>query len=844
MPAGPVQTLRLAAGAARRAFVADLAFAAGRGLSFGAAGGLLLIGASKLGVHLPPWPVLVGASAGIGLAAAAAWAIARRWSPMRAAEVLDERLGLQDRLATAIAVSDASDPFAQWAIADAEHAAPSVKIDRAIPVRLDWTWSAWPLLAAGATAVAIFAPVRSIIRNSSRPEPTEAERTQAAAQLRQTADAIRQSLPDEKVQAATAEQLKALEELQNELSHGRVDPEQAAIQAAKQVEDVAKRLEADSAAAQKAADAMREQLAKAATETSGRPESERPSPLMDAIQRGDIRTAAEAAAAAAENEQNLTPQEREQLARDLDQLAQALEAAKEPPAPAQGQPPAAPTGADNRPRGDDNTGTPPKEEEVKPSEPKSRQSPAPNPPSNQSHADRPDADKPAEPSPASSANEREQRETLSKDLREAAEELRKPPKPPEQSPGEGKKDGEGQVQPQPTEQNSQKRPAQDRPKSDKPDGQEGHQPPAADQKNGQQKNDQSSKQNSKEGSPAEGNKQQGQPGTHQAESKPSKAPSDKQPQSQKDGQRPEGSNEQVQPGASQSEPKPGQSAPERPSQGQQGVTGATQGQNAPKPESKPGHEDPTGRPQKQPDGSQPDGAQPQVGQQGSSGPTGAQQKPDGKQPDEKQPSGQLPQGQPRPNPQESPSPTGDPKGNAPETGEKTPDDSGLKKVARDLKRVQDGSGQLGQKRLKQYHELGRKMLEPSSPEQREQVRRMAEDLARQSSEAGDDGPGSEPAPMVQGKPRTPFNTQTTPIDARRPATVSGNEKPPERTISEWYSDKPIDRNQPPGGLAPADAMRQAADGAERAIENQQVPGRYQDLVRRVFRRYSEQAPPK
>jgi hypothetical protein len=34
-------------------------------------------------------------------------------------------------------------------------------------------------------------------------------------------------------------------------------------------------------------------------------------------------------------------------------------------------------------------------------------------------------------------------------------------------------------------------------------------------------------------------------------------------------------------------------------------------------------------------------------------------------------------------------------------------------------------------------------------------------------------------------------------------------------------------------------MREAARGAERAIEQQQVPAKYQELVRRVFRRYSE-----
>jgi hypothetical protein len=36
-------------------------------------------------------------------------------------------------------------------------------------------------------------------------------------------------------------------------------------------------------------------------------------------------------------------------------------------------------------------------------------------------------------------------------------------------------------------------------------------------------------------------------------------------------------------------------------------------------------------------------------------------------------------------------------------------------------------------------------------------------------------------------------------------------------------------------------IQRAAQGAERAIEQQVVPGRYGDFVRRVYRRYGERA---
>lgn len=120
-------------------------------------------------------------------------------------------------------------------------------------------------------------------------------------------------------------------------------------------------------------------------------------------------------------------------------------------------------------------------------------------------------------------------------------------------------------------------------------------------------------------------------------------------------------------------------------------------------------------------------------------------------------------------------------------------------------------------------DMARKMLEESTPEQREELRRLAQELSR---------------PPAQPPARTP--SQTTPAGVR-PTTISGD-RPRERTIAEWYSDRP----DPASGPATfSESVRQAAQGAERAIEQQQVPARHQDLVRRVFKRYADQpAPPK
>ena len=137
--------------------------------------------------------------------------------------------------------------------------------------------------------------------------------------------------------------------------------------------------------------------------------------------------------------------------------------------------------------------------------------------------------------------------------------------------------------------------------------------------------------------------------------------------------------------------------------------------------------------------------------------------------------------------------------------------------------------------------MARKMMENATPEQREQFRKMAEEFAKRRGGDGKDsgigdGPGDEDGTRAEKGPAKPFEGPTVPVDARR-ASVAGKEPPRERTVAEWYSDKPVDREAK--SVAPAEMMREAARGAERAIEQQQVPAKYQELVRRVFRRYSE-----
>ncbi len=133
--------------------------------------------------------------------------------------------------------------------------------------------------------------------------------------------------------------------------------------------------------------------------------------------------------------------------------------------------------------------------------------------------------------------------------------------------------------------------------------------------------------------------------------------------------------------------------------------------------------------------------------------------------------------------------------------------------------------------------MAREMLKDASPEQLERLRELAGRMRRDQNLLGGDGPGDEPSPAVaQRPPSAAEEPGTTPVDARRRPSGPGAS---ERVLAEYYSDRPVDR-EAAAGPAPTGLFQQAARAAEQAVEQQAVPARHSDLVRRVFRRYASQ----
>jgi hypothetical protein len=154
---------------------------------------------------------------------------------------------------------------------------------------------------------------------------------------------------------------------------------------------------------------------------------------------------------------------------------------------------------------------------------------------------------------------------------------------------------------------------------------------------------------------------------------------------------------------------------------------------------------------------------------------------------------------------------------------------GLERLRDTLQRLaqREGGAEDAREQAERLRQAARELIDNASPEQREELARRW---------GGSTKGARESVPPAQ--PRA-WTGATTPVDVRR--GPGRDSQPREDVIAEWYS-----RDRGTGASAQPrmdQVLRQAARSAEEAIEQQVVPTRYTDLVRRVFKRYEERAEP-
>lgn len=830
---------------------------------------------------------------GASLLSATAWAWARRWALPRALLEADRSLGLKDRLRSGhdlLAGRHVGGEFEAWASQDAERVAMSANASKVVAIRWDRSWLAWPVLASASIAAGLWVPSHEPTVDPRQRATATPEAVQSATELVREAQAIAQaSTPLQPILPESVDRTqRELEAIEQELVKGTLDPQEARSRASSAIERQAKELEAQAERLKAERDALRDRMAAAAAQ-SGEPEpSERTgeearstSEASDAVSRlgqrlssGDFESAANEAEELRRALNEMSPEDREAIAKELDALAERLDRPRDvgPTEPRSSSGEALPSDSrdrENTSAGEDRATSVPESTKTQPE----RDSAQPMPPGEPEPRDRGEEGRNAAPAnPAQTQSEAQRRaEEKAQDvrdaLRDAAREAREPvdqnppPDAGDTRPDSAKPTPSGaerespQASPaakgdqeQPSPEQSRSAPSKpqepgtvsrdakpnDDKKSPSKDGEE-KSPPAASK---------SSEQGKSEERPGASQK-----GNESPRDKPAANPGDQSTQKSDGEPKPvPGSDRGVAPG--QSQPADGQRTGES---GQQ-----AKGES---PDSRQGSPTPGSGPPKTPGQDRtPTGDTPEAKPESRPGGESKQDESSGR---ETTPNPSQTQGQGSPSPTSSSTPQeSGPPADVPSSGSSK--GQGLERLKRTLE--EQASKQREQRQsaedAERMRQAAQEMLKDMTPEQREKLREMAR--SGRTPPQGQDGgvpmdvPGARSAReqgvgREAGKQRggggeafkadDPSTKQTETVDARgdRPERSQNSG---ERVIAEWYSDRPHT-----GGTARSagdglgETVRDAASGAQRAIEQQQVPGRHADLVRRVFRRYVERTSP-
>jgi hypothetical protein len=801
--------------------------------------------------------------------------------------------------------STVEDPFVAIAIRDAERLAADVRPALVVPIRFERAWAYAAALGAIAAGVGMFVPRiewdhRASVSAADRVSVADARQTIATA-----IETTNQARADGIADAAAAKRIEALKELESELASGRVDPTSATSLAAKSLDDQAAAIDDAAASRQREADEARAKLAAAqnsnkssanasdakqdevATDPSGDAE------LRQALSRGDLTRSAEAARALKDAAQGASPAQREKWASQLEELAKAMESEEtnsptlptdaptntNPDAPNKGQAKPAAT-SPNQPK--------PKPGETKPA----GNGEKPTNPSDQHPISNPTERSPIEPSPTDTTKPQEPRtasERVADAMRDAARELREH-KDTKQSADNQEKDEKQNGAQNPT--NASKKPDGAKPQDTKPEGTKSEitkqsgkpdpstpdspSPSSSQPQPANDGNNANEKQQSKpeaQGTPApsntpnqNGETKQNQSGTRpDPSSKGNDRPTEKtgQPASPAQGtERDKSAPDSTRPAGS-----PDQGTP---SEKREPATQVSREDSTNQPYPKPGEKaanDPAAKPGEKQENAptQPNSTRdpkqaepkPAQGSDSKSGahPTEKASKKPNEQPTSTQPSNSpndVKGEQPQPTPQADPNSTTPPP--LPEDAE------GLERLARELEKIaRDRKGDpVSREKSESMRRQAEEMLEKMSPDQRKRMEELAQRLAEKMSRDGtrpqdqfdgqpegksDGSPGtgfSTSGPRAAPTPanRAPWTGETRTVDARVRKPGPNND---ERTLAELARDEGRRTDAGVSTRPLDDGLREAAKGAERAIEEQSVPSRHADYVRRVFGKYLERA---
>ena len=249
-------------------------------------------------------------------------ALWRRPGVDQTAAMIDQRLDLQDRIATALYALQLEDnPFADHVVAEAEHAAAKAPVARAFGVRLTRVWAYVPVALVLLLLVWLVLPQWDLAGLQRARDALARERAEAEAareELTELAERTRQIEQQHKQPGETdaAESIGKLAEL----SDKQLNNPKLRRDAAAKLADAADKLDEQVDKKQREQDAVKNMLSRLETRTVG-PANR----LVHSLRRGDFESARDALDSAVESAESMPPDEKKQLARQLEDLSRDLE---------------------------------------------------------------------------------------------------------------------------------------------------------------------------------------------------------------------------------------------------------------------------------------------------------------------------------------------------------------------------------------------------------------------------------------------------------------------------------------------------------------------------------------
>ena len=289
------------------------------------------------------WVAIAGIlAAGVGVAAAWVRVRGARRDDAQVAIELDGRIGSGERLSTAIALdgdaSSAGDPFAQAAIADAVRwaAMPELpgRAKAAYPVELPARW--WPVPAALCALALAWLAVPQLER--AQPDPAKASASAGAERVKppeeqRLEEVVKQIERNEQLAAKLDAELAEAKKTLDEGARGPVrSPEDSARESLKRLAELQERLaEVSGSKESREGRELRDALAKLDLPKG----DDAARQLAEALKQGDFAAAKEALSKlqeAAKEGSALSKEEREKLAKSLEDTAKQLESLAKDPA--------------------------------------------------------------------------------------------------------------------------------------------------------------------------------------------------------------------------------------------------------------------------------------------------------------------------------------------------------------------------------------------------------------------------------------------------------------------------------------------------------------------------------